>query len=926
MDARHFSEVLAHYVARSTYSAPQLSQLSYVPKATLVNWLNGRVGRPRSLLNVLQTIAALRLEVAEANAVLRAAMFPALEDLPLGSELARAGAQIRELIQGWLSRYAPALLGARHQLRAPAADFVGRASEVQVLSERIRDVVGARRAAIALITGLGGVGKTELALNVAQLLAQLFPDAQLLLDLRGTTAAPLAPEEALRSVIRAFDPDSALPGDLVMLERLYRTLLRDARVLIVADNAGSADQIRPLIPPPGSLLLVTSRTVFHVEGMLPPLRLGMLDPDAAVAFVRSLHPPIGTDAALLAALCGYLPLALRVGAAGLALQPLVPVAQYLAALADERTRLASLRSATDPALDVDASLMLSYRLLEPGAQVVLAQLSVFGAPFDREALLAVVELPPALGGGADEAEHARRVIAAANTLYQRSLLAFDPATQRYSLHDLVRVFAAARGGSGDALVLRYAAHYAAVAEAAQTLYGQGGRAAQEGLALFDRERRHIDRCWRRLLEGDDRADERRATLLIRFARATVELGHLRYDTQSERLPLLMAALAVARQTGRRDVEGTLLHTVGTAYVDLGGFAEAGSYFEQSLTLLRELGDLGGEAQALGSLGWVAYMRGAMGAALGNYRASLKLARRAGDRRRMSYALGSLGWVYRADGNLRRALRYYRLSLAVMRTIDDRQGECYALGNLGGGYCLTGEVALARVCFEQGLGLAQALGDQRSVGYALGNLGWVASIRGMVAEAVAYHEESLATFQAIGNQQGAGYALRSLADAYGAQGRAERATAYAERALAIARGLGDRRFEGTVWQSLGLVAWRMHERERAIELCERALTIHRAVGERRHAAETLTVLGQLYAADGEVRRARSLLAESLELSRAVGDRSAEADAAWSMGLLLAEHADLPAALPLLQIRIAFDRAVEHVDAAARLAYVAALQRT
>lgn len=205
-------------------------------------------------------------------------------------------------------QHAVPLAPALHQLRAPVGDFVGRTAEIDQLVTTLSTGGGA---AISGVRGLGGIGKTELAYAVAQRLADAFPDAQLVVELRGASAAPLTPEAALQTVIRAFEREAKLPDDLAQLQALYRDKLRGMRALILADDAKDAAQVRPLLPPAGCALLVTSRNRFTLPGMTA-LDLGTLPPDAAATLLREICPRIDAHAAPLATLCGYLPLVLKV--------------------------------------------------------------------------------------------------------------------------------------------------------------------------------------------------------------------------------------------------------------------------------------------------------------------------------------------------------------------------------------------------------------------------------------------------------------------------------------------------------------------------------------------------------------------------------------------------------------------------------------
>jgi tetratricopeptide (TPR) repeat protein len=620
------------------------------------------------------------------------------------------------------------------------ADFVGRASEIEQLTQALASGSGA--AAITGIRGMGGIGKTELALVVAQQLAPQFPDAQLVVELFGASE-PVSPEAALQSVIRAFEPQAKLPNDLPSLKQLYAACLHGKRALILADDAKDAAQVRPLLPPAGCALLVTSRMSFTLPGM-QRLNLGTLDASEAEKLLLEIEPRIGEDAPALAHLCGYLPLALRVSAELLANDETRSVPRYLEQLQAERLRhLADPDNPDDPAASVAASLALSYAVLPADAQQVFAQLGVFVGDFPLAAAEAVVDQPLI-------PDH-RPLDEVLNLLTRRSLLEYDATAERYALHDLSRAFALARLPDERPTRLRHARYYQKVANHVQKeLYLKGK--VLEGLALFDRERRQIDAGWHwaryeaKASGGEEAIDH----LLIGFANATAYVGDLRYDLRRERITQLKALAAAGERLSRKDAQVMAFGNLGLAYDNLGEYQRAIECHEQALVISREIGDRRGEGNALGNLG-IAYDN------LGDYHKSIEymeqvlvLMREIGDRRGEGNALSNLGNDYDNLGEYQRAIEYHEQALVISREIGDRRGEGNALSNLGSAYDALGDYARAIEYYEHRLVVGRAISDVQGVSIGSWNLGLLYAAQGDLARAVPLMQVYVDFLQQIGH--------------------------------------------------------------------------------------------------------------------------------------------------------------------------------
>ncbi|MCL3996527.1 AfsR/SARP family transcriptional regulator [Streptomyces lavenduligriseus] len=320
------------------------------------------------------------------------------------------------------------------QLPATVSDFTGRTAFV----EELRDVLASGAGevmAVSSLTGIGGVGKTALAVQVAHRASDAFPDGQLYADLQGAGRHPVEPATVLGSFLRALGtPDTAIPDSAEERAALYRSLLRGRRVLVVLDNARDAAQVRPLLPgTPGCAALVTSRVRMPDLAGAHLVDLDVMSPEEALAlFTRIVGEErvrADREAAMdVVAACGYLPLAIRIAAARLAARRTWTVSVLAAKLADERRRLDELQAGD---LGVKATFELAYGQLGAAEARAFRLLGLADGPdISLAAAAAVLDLP---------AEYAEDLL---ESLVDTSLLE-SAAPGRYHFHDLVRLFARA---------------------------------------------------------------------------------------------------------------------------------------------------------------------------------------------------------------------------------------------------------------------------------------------------------------------------------------------------------------------------------------------------------------------------------------------------------------------------------------------------
>ncbi len=697
-----------------------------------------------------------------------------------------------------------------HQLPPPPRDFTGRGAELaELMSKAETDGV-----TISGLQGMGGIGKTALALVLAERLKPHYPDAQFYLDLKGADKQPLSVTVALTHVIRAYLPTAKLPESEAELRGLYMSMLDNKRALLLMDNANDKTQIEPLIPPSSCFLLVTSRQHFALPGLFAK-DLNTLPPNEACDLLLKIAPRIGNQVNTLAKLCGYLPLALRLAGSALAERRTITPADYVKRLEDAQTRLELL----------EASLSLSYDLVSEELQQAWCALAVFPDSFDLAAAAAVWDVAPEMAQ--DRLDE----------LVCYSLVEWNEINARARLHDLARLFANHR--LDDAARLenqrRYAVHYGSVAATASTLYLQGGEQLMQGLALFDLEWPNIQsgHAWSvQFAEQDTQA----LSLCSDYAAQCDDILPLRQHPR-ERIHWLEIALYAAQKLARKRLEGAHLNDLGSAHQYLREFHRAIEYHKQSLAISRELGS----------------------------------------RRSEAYYLSSLANAYRGLGEYHRAIEHHEQALVIAREIGDQGSEMFPLSGLGGAYVSLGEYRRAIEYFDESLAIAREIGSRRTESQDLYNIGHIYRKLGEYDHAIEHCEQALAIAREMGDQRSERFSLGELGNAYASLGEYDRAIEYFELSLAVAREIGDRRYESHDLCGLGNVYRNLGEHHHAIEYYEQSLAIAREIGDRRYESQVLRVLGKAHCSLGEYRHAIEYCEQSLAIARKIGDRPGEGNA-------------------------------------------------
>lgn len=670
------------------------------------------------------------------------------------------------------------------QLPADLATFTGREAELARLLRAFSAAgsAGQPTVVVSAIEGMGGIGKTQLAVHAAHELVRSGRclDLQLYVNLRGFDAeqAPADPAAVLDAFLRQLGvPGPQIPDGLDARALMFRDRMHGRDALILLDNAAAEWQVRDLIPAsPTCLVLITSRrTLAALDGATVHL-LDVFSSAEAVDLMariagdeRVRDEPRAAEAIALA--CGLLPLAVAVAAARLRSRPAWSLADM-----EQRLLTGPLSAISAGSRTLTPVFDLSYRGLASAARRVFRLLALHpGEDFTVDAIAALI------GAGAAETETALELLQDDSLLQQKT-------AGRYSLHDLLRAYATEMVGTVPPAERSEALHrllswYTQSADAAsqaimpsryslplrlsgthrpETRFDDSGKA----MAWYDAENTNL------VAAVEAAAQHGPAYLAWRLPAAMATYVGLRCDwRQWDRLHHL--GLAAAEESQDLAGEAWIRSNLGISGAEQGRFDEAVEQLTRALEIRRVLGDESGQAAASGNLARVYNYAGQLEKALHCAQQSLDLSRRCGDRRRESAALNSVACCL---GDLERpeeALGYLREKRKLHDEDGDPRGLGLALHNIGEMEIALGHHADAAESYREALDVARGFGDRHGEAGAQHGIALALLGQGSPDEARDLLRQALAVFEELGTPEVA--AVREQLAALGSGASAEAIT-------------------------------------------------------------------------------------------------------------------------------------------------------
>jgi predicted ATPase/DNA-binding SARP family transcriptional activator len=753
-----------------------------------------------------------------------------------------------------------------HHLPTPPTPFIGRESELGALKERLRDP-GCR---LLTLVGIGGIGKSRLALQIAFDLVDEYTHGVYFIPL----ASVSSPMLLISAIVEALG--FQLEGDAEPQDQL-RNYLREKEMLLILDNfehlLDSAGLLTDVISnSPKIKILTTSRERLNLRGEWLVEIMGLPTPeeddiedliqfDVIQLFLQSAKR-IQYDFTIrmedkpylikISQLIGGMPLAVELAASWVRMLSCREIAEELNKDIDFLS--SQFRDLPDRHKSIQVVFDTSWELLNDREKRVFKKLAVFRNGFNRKA--------------AERVAGASLVIL---STFVDKLFLHKTSADRYEIHGLLRQYALAKlneepSEEKEAEYLHCDTFTDLLSKREMDLRGSKRQEAIEEIgseidnirAAWDwginaREIQQILRCIQSMwlfydirgwyFEGldvfgkaidsmkdfardsiDQDVDKLMAQLLSRKAWFAWRLGRYQEARMANN-----ESINLARQSNAKEEVAFSLNLQGIVCRALGSYPEAKGYCEESLSIWREIGNRWGEAITLFNLGQI------------------------------SHALGEYGEVEQP----------YRQGLEILRDVDYQYGATFSMDSLGGLVSALSNLKEAKELCLESLAIRRELGDQWGTATCLDRLGTVMCGLGEFHEAQGVYQESLEIKRTIGDRRGMSTSFANLSHANYLLGNYPQARGFCESALTIKRELGDRRGIASSLDMLSNIAMRSRDYQEAKDFCEECLEIRRELGEKAGIASALNSLGKICLVMADDQAALHHYHEALKISLDIG---------------------------------------------------------
>ncbi|MDQ3022248.1 MAG: tetratricopeptide repeat protein [Bacteroidota bacterium] len=769
-----------------------------------------------------------------------------------------------------------------NNLPVQLTSFIGREEEMMQVKKLIKQTH------LLTLTGSGGSGKTRLALQVAAGVIDDFANGVWFVHLASIFDPALLPQAIMKVFGLKEEPKRSLEDTLC-------DYLKDKEILIILDNCEHLIEQcaklteKLLCTSPKLKIIATSREALRCSGeqtyrvlsldtpnpkdKISPEKLSQYEAvrlfiERAMSVDSTFHVN-NNNAHALAHICYQLdgiPLAIELAAARTKVLSVEKICERL----NDRFNLliGGKRTALPRQQTLKALVDWSYDLLTEKEKILWRRLTVFAGGWTIEAAEEVCF---------DEKIKKEDVLELLNQLTEKSIIIFEREKERYRVLETLKQYGEEKlreANEEEEILSKHLHYFVEISETAEPKLN--GSEIQIWLEKLEADHINLRSAieWS-IRDGNKEEGSRLAEALGYF---WIIRGH--YSTGRR----LLESILDKAQGVSRNLLAKLLNRLGSIVMNLGEYEQAQKYYEESLSLRREMEDKRGIAVSLNSLGGVAFHQGNYEQAQRLYEESLALSREVGEERGIATSLNGLGIVALDRGNYEQAQKFYEESLTISFKREGKRGitDSVPLNNLGDIAYNWGNYEQAQKLYEEGLALSWEIGEKGGIAHSLNNLGNVALDKGDYEQAQKLYEESLALTREMGEKRGIAHSLNNLGNVALDKGNYEQAEKFFEEGLALTREMGEKRGIAASLSNLGNVARNQENYGQAQKFYEESLTLRFEMEDKTGIAESLKGLGNVAHNQRNYEQAQKYYEESLTLRHEIGDNSGIAESLNSLG--------------------------------------------
>lgn len=734
-DLLQFAEVLGQFVRRSGYTSGQLSRLSGVPKPTIVNWLEGRVKKPRRVEDLVRLAQVLHLIQGELDLLFKAGGHPHLDQLKKTAVLTN-NVPLIKLLKHFQPEKAN-IQSRPFQAVTGIPFFVGREAIIRQIEATLLSDQGPKYVSIQ---GMGGIGKTALANKLAHRLRHHFVDGVLWASLSSQDTLSI-----LHSFAGVFGQDVNHLADVEVRAQVVRDLLVHKKILIILDDAATTVQIRPLLPhlSQGAAIWTTRHQDLSISRYALQIQLQPFDKalDESLTLFQEVLGAARVEAERpyfqeLSDLLGHLPLAIDIAAARLAFEPGWSTQEFLNRIRQEKLRLQEL---VYDVQNVQLSIVSSLELLQDQLKTVFINLALFKQnDFSDTAVAYILDQPLAF------------IQDVLRKLYGLSLISAGRQRPgqgtRYQIHALVADYLQTFS-INSSFVKRYVEYYFLLiqsrghhieilndehANLIQSLYlaeenkmsglflglVNGLYRYWEATGQYKTAQTWLNKAILLINEGGD--PEQQLETFVNQGRLFEKLGeYIEAETIYEKV------LAAAREQKNDYQLSHILRRLGVMASRRSDYVLADAYYKEGIQLTRKLNQGNAVSDFLRGLGIQAYMDGRLSQAESFYEEGLALMPLTQSEIKSQRGEGSriwgLGYLALQQGELEQAEAHFLKALTMAKKIDHLERVIVLSRSLAQLYQQSQQIEKARLILTDAISLAEEMGNKWQLARSLGEL-------------------------------------------------------------------------------------------------------------------------------------------------------------------------------------------------------------